>query len=123
MNETIQITTVQETCIVCGIYYWVTSEFYSSIRRNKSEFFCPNGHGQAYLKSEADKLRELLNEERRKASQIQFELITTERKVKRLEKRAKNGICPCCHRQFVQMTRHMKTQHPEFAMENTNAVK
>jgi hypothetical protein len=31
---------------------------------------------------------------------VQLELLAAERKVNQLEKRAKNGICPCCHRQF-----------------------
>lgn len=30
-------------------------------------------------------------------------------------KRIANGVCPCCHRSFVNVQRHMATQHPDFA--------
>ena len=117
MKETITIKTYGVKCCSCGIMFWVADDFDDRLRESKKTFYCPNGHPQSYTTSEADKLRKQLEEEKRKASQVQFELIAAERKVKRLEKRAKNGICPCCHRQFVQMTRHMKSQHPEYATE------
>jgi hypothetical protein len=35
------------------------------------------------------------------------------RKKRQLE-RVASGVCPCCNRSFVNLRRHMKTQHPEF---------
>lgn len=32
----------------------------------------------------------------------------------RLQNRIKNGVCPCCTRTFMNLQRHMTTQHPEF---------
>jgi hypothetical protein len=31
-----------------------------------------------------------------------------------LKKRVANGVCPCCHRSFVALRRHIETKHPEF---------
>lgn len=44
------------------------------------------------------------------------ELYSKEAKAKRrLQKRIKAGVCPCCHRTVSQMARHMKTKHPGFS--------
>jgi len=71
--------------------------------------------------SDAEKLRKQLDEERRRHSQTQMELMAAEQQVTaikkekyRLQKRIKNGVCPCCHRSFVQLSRHMASKHPGF---------
>lgn len=33
---------------------------------------------------------------------------------KKLRKRIKAGVCPCCHRTVKQMARHMATKHPNY---------
>lgn len=117
-----QVTLFTHECISCGVVFAVTNEFDNRRRQDKNNFFCPNGHHQAYVKSDADRLREQLQAEQKKLANAQFELIAAKEKSQaaekakaRLEKRIKNGVCPCCHRHFVQLTRHMKTKHPEFA--------
>ena len=36
----------------------------------------------------------------------------------KMKKRVGNGVCPCCNRQFVNLQRHMATQHPGYAVGN-----
>lgn len=33
----------------------------------------------------------------------------------RIKNRVQKGVCPCCNRTFVELQRHMATQHPEWA--------
>lgn len=113
LSHTVKLYTME--CCSCGIIFGVPDDYDNRRRQDKRLFYCPSGHPQSYTKSDADKLREQLAEEQRKLSSAQFELMAAEKKVKRLEKRAKNGVCPCCHRQFVQLTRHMQSKHPDFA--------
>ena len=113
VNHTVTLKTIE--CYSCGVIFGVPSELYDNRINDHKSFSCPNGHSQSFVgKTEAERLREKLVEEQRKLSSAQFEIMAAERKVKRLEKRAKNGVCPCCHRQFVSVARHMKTKHPEF---------
>jgi hypothetical protein len=35
-------------CSWCGITFWVTVEYGSRKRQDKSSFYCPNGHAQSY---------------------------------------------------------------------------
>lgn len=103
-------------CYKCGVIFGMPEEMFGYRLNDHQSFFCPNGHCQSFIgKSEAEKLRERLEAEQRKLANAQFEIMAAEKKVKRLEKRIKNGVCPCCHRQFIQLTRHMKTKHPDYA--------
>lgn len=40
--------------------------------------------------------------------------LAAERELKKIQTRVKGGVCPCCNRSFVQLTRHMKTKHPDY---------
>lgn len=108
------------------------SPFRNTSRRNGwrigADFWCPNGHEQAYVKSEAQRLREQLEEQKRstewwknsalsKEKTIQGQKISlgkAKAKLKRTETRVAHGVCPCCNRSFVNMQRHMKTKHPDY---------
>jgi len=114
----VSISVDLETCVCskCGIVYGVPDNFKRARREDHHSFWCPNGHSQ-YIpaKSEAEKLRARLEEEQSKLANLQLELMVKEKESKRLKSRIKNGACPCCHRQFVQLSRHMKTKHPDYA--------
>lgn len=58
--------------------------------------------------------RELLRHEERSHSTTRGHLTRERKKKEQLETRAANGVCPCCHRTFKQLARHMKTKHPDF---------
>ena len=116
-----EVTLVTEECITCGVVFGVTLEYQNRRRQYGDRYCCPNGHGQSYSESEADRLRKQLEAEKKKLANAQFEIIAAkqhteavEREKKRLQKRIKNGACPCCHRQFSQLSRHMKSKHPEY---------
>ena len=118
MTVTVRHDVDLETCECsrCGIVFGMPEAYERKRRNDHGGFWCPNGHPQYFPgKSEAEKLRDQLNAEQAKLANAQFELMATEKKLKRTEKRIKNGACPCCHRQFVQLTRHMKMKHPEFS--------
>lgn len=124
----VQATTqfTSEECCACGVVFMIPSNLHSKIKSNASTFYCPNGHGQSYVKSEADKLRDQLEIERKKylqelaektdnmldaineASNAKKQLSEANRKVKRIHK----GVCPCCNRTFINLQRHMETKHP-----------
>jgi hypothetical protein len=124
MKTTIEIDTVQMQCGECGVFFWVTPEFYRERRERKLGWHCPNGHGRVFGTSKVDELKEQLQAERESRENLEFELLAqkgalkAERaRVTRLKKRVANGVCPCCHRSFVQLTRHMSTQHPKYGKE------
>lgn len=116
----------EKQCIECGTCFGVASVVIESRRKDKKSFYCPNGHPQCYMESEADRLRKQLATEqaaRVEANRLRWlaeEARTkAERKLKRTEKRVKNGVCPCCKRTFSnsRLALHLATKHPDFATE------
>lgn len=108
-------------CYLCGVIFGMNSDMNKKRIQDHREWYCPNGHPQVYTgKTEAQKLKEQLAEEQRKLANAQFELMMKEKEAKKLRKRVSNGICPCCHRSFIQMSRHMKTKHPDYVGENND---
>jgi len=108
--------------------FGVTDDFFNRKQDNGSEFFCPNGHGQVYKTSNLMKVERELKREREKLKREQIErehaqgLFEAERNshrttrghVTRIKNRVSAGLCPCCNRNFVNLHRHMKGQHPDF---------
>ena len=130
LNATSQLET--ETCFKCGVLFAMPADLMENLRKNRNSFFCPNGHSQAYTgKTKAEKLqdkldakeRELERAERRRAGAEAREkmannsLRATKGVVTKMKNRASKGICPCCNRHFVNVQRHMETQHPDFVTE------
>lgn len=105
-------------CGECGIAFAVPETWRAEKKRNGSGWYCPNGHSRVYRESDVQKLQKELdtekerlrralareNEERARADAL-------EREKKRLVKRSKAGVCPCCNRTFQQLARHMATKH------------
>jgi hypothetical protein len=127
---------ITETCSGCGILYAMPEEFQEERYADKRAFYCPNGHQQNYTgKSEAEKLREQLDTERRQRQSAEQRVAMyadearSEREIAqrerhrangykghatRITKRAKAGVCPCCNRTFKQLAQHMANKHPQF---------
>lgn len=109
-----------ETCCSCGIAFGMPTDF-KSIAQRKAEgktFYCPNGHPQHYTSESDDAKIKRLTRERDEAR------ARTERERQsklKLEKRISRGVCPCCHRSFSQIARHMKTKHPDFPVKGPTA--
>lgn len=142
-NLRLQTITIQrkanlttETCSCCGVLYAVEAPFLEDRLKDKRTFYCPNGHQQTYQgKTETEKLREQLAEERRgrqraeknvaywsDEAKAERERAAHERRrangykghATRITKRAKAGVCPCCNRTFKQLAAHMANKHPTF---------
>lgn len=127
---------ITETCCSCGILFAMPVSFHNERYADKRVFYCPNGHHQSYTgKSETEKLKAALDEERRARQRAEQNIAYWSDEAKeqreradkernrangykghatRMTKRAKAGVCPCCNRTFQQLARHMASQHPEF---------
>lgn len=127
-------------CYKCAIPFSVPAEYKAHLRSSQEQFFCPNGHPQCYSVSTEDVLRKKLEAQEQAAAQEvarlkarafaaqeqaagwqkQWENQLQEKKkvaakLKRVEKRIANGVCPCCNRTFADLARHMQSKHPEQA--------
>ena len=131
---TVAMKLVTEECYSCHVLFAITDDFKRERLRDKRTFYCPNGHGQCYQgKTEEQKLREQLDDERRKRQSAEQnvaywadeardagERADKERRrangykghATKLTKRVKAGVCICCNRTFADLARHMATKHP-----------
>lgn len=114
-----------QQCCRCGVWFGVPTGYTENRRKDKERFFCPNGHGQSYTESEADKLRRERDRLKQQEAMLMDENARllrerekAEAETRRLKRRVSAGSCPCCQRSFSNMSRHMKTKHPEFIAEN-----
>jgi len=114
-----------EMCCSCGMVFAMTQDFTRRRLKDQKYFYCPAGHHQHYTgETEASKLKRKLQLaqqqaqlEQQAAIQARIERDASNRKYGRIRNRVKNGVCPCCHRTFQNMARHMATKHPEFGKE------
>lgn len=108
----------------CGTPMALPKNLVSNAKENGSSLYCPaTGHKFSW-DSENEKLRKLLDRERSRLTATQDQLRASERQTTALKgqltkarKRAAAGVCPCCNRSFVQLSRHMKSKHPGFQPE------
>jgi len=128
MFITKEITIVSESCPECGIVFGIESEYLASKRKNGETVYCPNGHTFWYGKGEAERLKAELKRERenkdywRNVAEVERhakngmkgQLRKTQNELGRTKERIANGACPCCHRQFVNLERHMSGKHPDY---------
>lgn len=115
---------VVEECCNCHVLFAIPEDMQRRLRETHHSFYCPNGHSQSYTdKTEAQKLQAQLQAERERTQFWRDEegrtkkaLTATKGQLTKTKNRVANGVCPCCHRSFVQLERHMSTKHPEFAV-------
>lgn len=134
-NASLEMAT--EECCNCGIVFGMPKSLQVRCRNDGSiSFYCPAGHPQHYTKSRVTILEEQLKAEREAKARLDETLTRAraerdhhwmERKklttrVRNLKTRMKNGVCPCCHRSFENLRRHMETQHPAFAEHEGDAL-
>lgn len=122
-----EVVLVTETCCACGTVFAMERELNKMCREKgeRKSFYCPNGHGQHYTKGVEDELRELKDQLKREQKNTAWwkneaeakarSLAATKGVLTRTKNRIHNGVCPCCNRSFVNLARHMKNQHPEYA--------
>lgn len=127
-----QTTLELQTCAACGITFGAPEFFFGQRRGDHRSFYCPNGHSLSFpqqseaekAQAEAAKYKQLWQKEQRYAADVvsernaaQRQLSATKGQITKLRQRVANGVCPCCHRSFVQLGRHMATKHPEYTKE------
>lgn len=136
MNETQAFTGTLAVieCCNCHTHFGMTRDMKSALVESAATFYCPAGHPQHFAESEATRLKRQISqltarndqldaavqrareqtaaankrEERQRRCTIAQKAAKT-----RLKNRVMNGVCPCCNRSFLNLQRHMKTQHPE----------
>lgn len=116
-------------CATCGIIMVLPASYARKRRADHESFYCPNGHRQHFpQESEAEKLKKLLETERRwrtssqDAHQKTRERLELEQRrsaaargqVTKIKKRVSKGVCPCCSHTFQDLAAHMKTKHPRW---------
>ena len=95
-------------CSECSIEFWVCEDFERRRRADHATFYCPNGHSQYFpQKSDVDKLRDLLREERVRCMAAEEQRDTAKRKLERV----KSGQCPYCERRFRSLSKHIASRH------------
>jgi uncharacterized Zn finger protein (UPF0148 family) len=108
----------------CGAPMALPAHLVENARETGTALYCPaTGHTFQY-KSENARLRRDLEAERSRRLAVADQLKSSERRVAALKgeatkarRRAQAGVCPCCQRSFVQLSRHMKSKHPDFETE------
>lgn len=118
MNATVEL--VIETCW-CGMAHAVPAALVKEQRRQHDDgasvtgIYCPLGHvwvpsGEPKIKAVRERVKEL--EASLLATRDQLDTATAD--LAKHRKRTANGVCPCCHRSFAQLARHIRGQHPEY---------
>jgi hypothetical protein len=111
------------SCGACHVRFSIPIGLETKARADSAvSFWCPNGHKVHYSESELDLERRARQLAEQRIARMQDEKIAAinaqhkaERALKRHQKRAAAGVCPCCTRTFTNMARHMKTKHPDFS--------
>jgi hypothetical protein len=122
-TETVEIEITE--CAHCGIQFGAPKYWMNAARKDKRDIYCPNGHTLSFKDPqwERDLKRAKENERwwRDEAERTGRQLSATRGVVTRIKNRIANGICPCCHRQFANLQRHMAGHHPTFRKEESEA--
>jgi hypothetical protein len=103
--------------------YAVPEHFLNQRKEHHDTFFCPSGHrahfgGPTEAERERDKAirdrdryKAWLREEEENHQAERKAHSATKGKLTRTRKRIAAGVCPCCHRHFADLQRHMDTKH------------
>lgn len=137
VQQSVQLKTTG--CYSCGVIFGMPAQFYDDRLEDHKNFYCPNGHSQCFVgKTEAEKLRDELERERRRVIQAnasrdrawaETEAIERRRRalkgaLTKAKKRAGAGVCPVvtCKRTVRQMADHIKTVHPDYEVSEADAA-
>lgn len=115
-------------CGNCQVSFALTKSWHKSLTTTGGWFYCPAGHRICYSDTEEQRLRKALaakqakldgaewerDEARRRANSAERSAASYRGHFNRVRRRVGKGVCPCCHRTFKQLARHMKAKHPEY---------
>ena len=120
-------------CANCGVPFAMPDNWERDFRRTGQTFYCPSGDHNYFPggKSDEARIKELEGIAAKERDNAQFwreqeatrkrQLSAAKGRETRIKNRIAKGVCPCCNRQFVQLERHMASQHPEFAAPQSQA--
>lgn len=110
-----------ERCGTCGIPFAAPDYFWEQRQRDGKTWYCPNGHQRMFTetdhsrlvktKTEVARLENLLADEQRAVSHLVRRVADKDQEIKRMNRRAKAGVCQDCHRMFQNVARHMQIKH------------
>lgn len=108
----------------CGMFFAFTEKQEQEYRRTHETFYCPAGHPRVYrqetaeekARRERDAARADVTHLRDQLAATQRDLTSTKSQLTKAKNRAAKGVCPVpgCKRSFVNVARHVQTQHPDF---------
>ena len=122
---TTTVTLQPETCLTCGTAFGISSALHAELRRCGKSYYCPSGHSQHFIigRTEAQRLQVELDAMRAHRNSLRDDRDRQQRTARalrgvitRTRKRVAAGICPVpkCRRHFVNLERHVATQHPGY---------
>lgn len=112
----------RENCDKCGGVFAMATHFIRYKAEEGGVWYCPYcGNKWHYDETEVMTLQRRLKNakdnlaaERGRHDQTRASLVAQKGVTTRMKNRIKNGVCPCCHRHFANLNRHMETKHPNF---------
>lgn len=120
-TRSLVIEYVEIHCSGCGIHFAVDKVPWKEFYDHGRTFHCPNGCPRCYKEPEVKRLeRELqrerarLDQEKAHARDLENSLNAQKAATSRLRNRIAKGVCPCCHRSFTNLRRHIASKHPDF---------
>lgn len=120
-------------CYACGLLFAFPADTMERREFDGKSFWCPCcGKSQCFCGTDKQRLENEVARMRAANDQVRAEVdrqrkirMGVERKLRaqkgvttRIKNRVKNGVCPCCHRHFENLERHMQGKHPEFATDD-----
>ena len=63
-----------QECCHCGVIFGVPEICGKNYRKTKQTFYCPNGHGQSYTESEAERLQKIINSKNTEIQNLKNEI-------------------------------------------------
>lgn len=126
ITEKIELET--DICCVCGVLHAIPKSMRDRFYERGGRWYCPNGHHIGWdeknsktandkLRAEIAQLNSRLEIEKNRVQAAQRSVAAAKGEVTKIKKRVENGVCPCCHRSFSNLQRHMTSKHPDFAKE------
>ena len=123
LTRAVSVELVTESCYLCGVVFAITTDFRKERLRDLRAFYCPSGHGQAYMENVTEKklrqAEERLKAEKGWSSRLSDALeaekkqhSSTKGQLTKTRNRIQSGHCPECHQFFGQLKRHMEAEHP-----------
>ena len=121
-------------CPSCGVIYGIAEDYEKRRREDGATWYCPNGHTVTYNGTRQQLEKKLAQaEDRLKAEQgwaaVLSGKLETERKghaatkgqLTKTRNRVAKGLCMVCRRHFMNVQRHMETQHTDAEITGASA--